>query len=172
MGYTTEFYDEVTLNKPLTNELYDYLIKFSNTRRMKRDVEKIKEMGYGGDYGIDGEFFVDGKNYYIYGDGADDSIIDYNTPPATQPGLWCQWIPTADRMAIEWDRGEKFYSADEWMVYLLNKILAPHGYTANGKIYAYGESNDDHWMISVVDNKVNVYEGQIVYKDEYGNIVE
>ena len=168
MGYTTYFSGQVTLDKPLTTELYDYLMKFYKIRHMKRDVEKIKEMGYEGDYGVEGEFFVEGENYNYM----DNSIIDYNTPPTTQPGLWCQWIPTKDRMAIEWDEGEKFYCADEWMDYLLNKILAPHGYIANGKIYATGESSDDHWMISVVDNEVKVYGGRVIYEDEYGRIIE
>lgn len=166
MGYTTYFDGQIELDKPLTDELYDFLIKFSNTRRMKRDVNKLKEMGYDGDYGVEGEFFVDGEG--AFGQRFDDSIIDVNQPPHTQPGVWCQWIPTDDRMAITWDGGEKFYHADEWMKYLVERILAPKGYVANGEIFATGEDSDDLWKIKVVDNQVNVYGGRVIYEDEAG----
>ena len=172
MGYTTTFSGEVTLNKPLTEELYFYLINFSRTRHMKRDVEMLKEAGFTEDYGVEGEFFVENTDYYSKIIGKDETIIDINTPPSTQPGLWCQWIPNHNRVTIEWDGGEKFYHAAEWMDYLITKILVPQVYIANGKIYAYGEDSDDHWMLSVVDNEVKIYTGYIVYKDEHGNVVE
>ena len=107
MGYTTDFSGSLSLSKNLTPEQFDYINLFSNTRRMKRDVNKLMEL-YNGKYGypqtdlsvdelvlnhetglfeqpsiaekiygIDGSFFV--KN-----DGVmtkDDSIIDHNTPP-------------------------------------------------------------------------------------------
>lgn len=154
MGYTTEFEGRIELDKPLTEELFTFLIKFNHTRRMKRNPEKLKEMGFTGDYGVEGEFFVDGDE--PFGQGPDDSILDYNQPPRTQPGLWCQWVPTEDRNGIEWDGNEKFYHAGEWMLYLIDHILKPAGYVANGVIHAQGEFDDDAWDLCVMDNVVFV----------------
>ena len=154
MGYSTEFEGRIDLNKELTDELFNFLMKFAETRRMKRDPKKLKEMGFEGDYGIEGELFVDGGGFA--GQDHDDSIIDYNNPPKTQPGLWCQWIPTDDRKGLEWDGGEKFYCADEWMDYLIRRILAPAGFVANGLIQAQGEFEDDVWELAVSNNKVTV----------------
>lgn len=93
MGYTTDFIGELTLSQPLTLTQFEYLRKFHDTRRMKRDVTKLMELykgkhGYPGTspeintpeeiYGVDGEFFVDGDEYI---QGKSDSIIDNNTPP-------------------------------------------------------------------------------------------
>ncbi len=91
MGYTTNFDGSLKLSKNLTEEQFDYLTKFNDTRRMKRDVNKLMEMydgkhGYPGRtgtpeeiYGNDGEYFVGGKGHA--GQDRDDSIIDFNTPP-------------------------------------------------------------------------------------------
>lgn len=92
MGYTTDFWGELTLSKPLSKKRLDYINTFSETRRMKRDVNKLMELYKGkfghpnpmdktpqGIYGRDGEYFA-------YDDGNagqvnDDSIIEYNCPP-------------------------------------------------------------------------------------------
>lgn len=154
MGYTTEFEGRIELDRALDEELYQFLMKLNETRRMKRDPKKLEEMGFTGDYGVEGEFFIDGAGYY--GQAEDESILDYNRPPKTQPGLWCQWRPTLDRKGLEWDQGEKFYCADEWMMYLIDRILKPAGYVANGTIYAQGEDSEDTWELHVRDNQVSV----------------
>lgn len=94
MGYTTDFSGELTLSKPLTVSQFKYLEKFSKTRRMKRDVNKLMELykgkgGYPGRtvkkntpeeiYGKDGEYFVGASGFA--GQDSDASVIDYNTPP-------------------------------------------------------------------------------------------
>jgi len=145
MGYTTEFTGKVILNKSLDDDTYNFLKKFNETRRMARKVDKK--------YGIEGEFYVDGKGFA--GQDDDGTVIDHNRPPKTQPGLWCQWVPSEDKMSIEWDGGEKFYSSYEWMVYLIDKVLAPKGYICNGTIEAQGEGTDDHWWLVVKNNKVS-----------------
>ena len=154
MSYTTEFEGRIELNKPLDEELFNFLMKLNQTRRMKRDPQKLKEMGYPDDYGIDGEFFVDGGG--LFGQEIDDSVMNGDIPPQTQPSLWCRWRPTTDRSGIEWDGGEKFYCADDWMRYLIDSILAPAGYLANGEIQATGE---EVWQLIVTDNEVNTIYG-------------
>jgi hypothetical protein len=145
MGYTTEFRNRFNLDKKLSDEDFNFLTKFNETRRMKRNLPA--------EYGIDGEFYVDGGG--SFGQAQEESIVDYNEPPSTQPGLWCQWVPTEDRMGIEWDGGEKFYHYTEWIKYLIEKILSPRGYTLNGIVRWQGEDMDDRGQIEIVDNKVH-----------------
>lgn len=145
MGYTTEFSGTIKLNKKLDKATHEFLVKFNQTRRMARNVDKK--------YGVEGEFYVDGKG--AFGQDCDSTVIDSNRPPKTQPGLWCQWVPTDDGMGIVWDGSEKFYSSAEWMVYIIDKILAPKGYVCNGTIEAQGEDTSDHWYLIVNNNVVS-----------------
>jgi hypothetical protein len=154
MGYTTDFDGNFTLNRPLDDETYEFLKKFAHTRRMKRRVDSK--------YGIDGEFYVDGTG--DFGQDDDGTVVDHNKPPRTQPSLWCQWIPTEDKLHIEWDGGEKFYSYIEWLKYIITNFLEPKGYSLNGKVHWYGEDREDNGIIVVKDNKVSTKEGRIVYR--------
>lgn len=179
MGYTTYFNGTVKIEPQLTDELKNYLNKFAEVRHMKRDNVKLHERfknqvkkdemityahGLDGQYGVEGEYFIGGEG--DYGQMADSTVVNQNEPPSTQPDLWCQWIVN-DNNELEWDDGEKFYNAGEWMTYLVNKILAPRGYTCNGEIFADGESSDDFWKIVVKDNEVVVYDGHIIYEDHH-----
>lgn len=141
MGYQTDFVGKFSLNKQLTNEDKTFLEKFAETRRVARNIEG---------YGVEGEFYVDGNDY------SDNNIIDSNRPPSTQPGLWCQWVPTEDGMGIEWDQGEKFYNYVEWLVYLVDNFLAPKDYVLNGEVEWYGEGREDTGTIVVKDNVVSI----------------
>jgi hypothetical protein len=144
MGYTTDFQGKLDFNKPLSDKMFNYLKLFSETRRMKRNVSDV--------FGIEGEFFVFGSD--DWGHNQEKNIVDYNQPPSTQPGLWLQWIPTEDKLSLEWDGNEKFYSYTEWLVYLIHKILAPNGYVLNGTIQWQGEENGDVGEIFVENNRV------------------
>ena len=146
MGYTTDFSGRFELDKPLAPKMKKFLTLLNETRRMKRNVDEA--------FGIDGEFFVFGTG--SYGQDHDNSIVDFNQQPSTQPSLWCQWVPNEDGTAIEWDGGEKFYAYSEWLFYLINKILAPNGYTLNGTVIWQGEETGDVGKIHVVDNVVTV----------------
>lgn len=160
MGYTTEFEGQVTIEPPLNPSERDYLLKFANTRHMDRG---------------NGQYHVDNGRDNDY----DYDVRDHNRPPAEQPGLWCQWVPTADGSALEWDGGEKFYNPVEWMQYIINHFLKDGaeasnttdpqftGFTfnhvLNGTIVAQGEDPGDRWLLAVKDNEVARYQGQIVY---------
>lgn len=146
MGYTTEFKGKFSLNKKLDKETHDFLVGLATTRRMAR---KLPEK-----YGIEGEFYVDGKGFSFQ--EHDDSIINYNQPPKSQPSLWCQWIPTSDGLAIEWDGNEKFYSYVEWIEYIIKKILSPRGYALTGKVTWQGEEQPDRGIIEVKNNEITV----------------
>jgi hypothetical protein len=162
MGYTTDFSGEFTLDKPLTAEHKAYLLAFNQTRRMKRDPAKL-----GPDpirkaaklpAGVDGEYYV--GSTAEYGQHSTSDILDYNGPPASQPGLWCQWTPTGDGTAIIWDEGEKFYDYVEWAEYLLEHFLTPWGYRVNGAVEWFGEDRGDIGRILIVNNAVTVQPGE------------
>lgn len=143
----------------------EYLKEFSHTRHM----------GYhGGPYITDEAVLNTGGT--IPG--------EQNTPPDGQPGLWCQWAPTDDGAALEWDGGEKFYDSEEWMRYLIDTFLSDSAalrkeiawghprvegryyadqfgaftfdHVLNGVIEAQGEDVSDHWWLIVHDNTVKV----------------
>lgn len=171
MGYTTDFEGHIEIDPPLNQHEIDYLTKFSESRRMKRTA---------------GPYFVEGSGFR--GQDLEDDVIDSNRPPDGQPGLWCQWVPTADGQYIIWDGGEKFYDSPEWMKYLIDHFLKPgceasqlvdgikdkvptpfanftFDHTLNGEIYAQGESSDDRWVLVVRDNEVGVSDAEITYGD-------
>lgn len=151
MGYSTEYTGTATITPPLNPTEIAYLTKFAETRRMHRD---------------HGPYFIGGSG--ILGQGRDADIRDYNRPPAGQPGLWCQWIPTDDGTALQWDGNEKFYEGPAWMQYLIDHFLRPgataqgqpgfeqftFNHTVNGTLAAQGEIPDDQWLLIVTDNHV------------------
>ena len=164
MGYTTDFYGSFNFNKPVTKELAEYIDKFCSTRRMQRNVDEIKklfpnwkELCFNGELGDEGEYFVGGEGFM--GQGKETTIINYNRPPATQPGLWCQWIVSEDGNSLEWDGGEKFYSYDAWLEYLIVNFFEPLGYVLNGEVEFQGEDYDDFGAIIVEDNVVDLKYG-------------
>jgi hypothetical protein len=148
MGYTTDFSGSITVSPALSADEIAFLNKFSETRRMNR---------------TKGPYFVDGSD--DFGQGRDEDILDYNEPSKGQPGLWCQWVPTSDGTAIEWDGGEKFYHAAEWMEYLIDHFVGSkpkaaselpflQAHMLNGEILAQGEDISDRWLLIVTDNEV------------------
>lgn len=152
MGYSTDFEGGIFFDKELHPKLKKFLDKLSTTRRMKSN--KMKSL-----YGIEGEFFVNGKG--AFGQETTPEVIDQNSPPSTQPSLWCQWMPTDDGMGIEWDGGEKFYYYVEWLEYIINKITKPNGYVANGEITWQGEERQDKGRIIVRDNVITTEEIEV-----------
>lgn len=154
MGYTTNFTGTLKLNKQLTPEDKDFLEKLANTRRVARNVPA--------EFGVEGEFYVSGEGFM--GQDHEDTVIDYNRPPKTQPSLWLQWVPTEDGMGIEWDGGEKFYNYEEWLRYLINSFLAPRGYVLNGQIEWSGEESTDMGILQVKDNVLKVLRAEINFK--------
>lgn len=155
MGYTTDFSGSFKLDRPLDIETFNLLKGLSSTRRMARNVDEKK-------YGVEGEFYVKGKGFA--GQDRDKTIIDFNTPPKTQPGLWCQWVPNDTGTEIEWDGNEKFYCYVEWIQYIIDKILTPRKYKLNGEVEWQGEDSGDVGKIVIKNNVVKVKQGHIVYR--------
>jgi hypothetical protein len=155
MGYTTDFSGAFQLDRELTDAQVEYLLKFSNTRRMKRDPLSLEVLPdplrekVGLPIGKDAEFYVDDSNM---------GVLEINYPPSTQPGLWCQWIVGDDNQTICWDGGGKFYNYVEWLEYIIENFLKRWDYTLNGEVGFQGEEFEDRGTIKVVDNAITVVE--------------
>lgn len=145
-------------------------------------------------YGLDGEFFVgggefgQGKDNSIIDNNTPPGQIGYNEGNMEwnerykenerrsengecQPGLWLRWEVVNDeedenKMYLQWDGGEKFYSYIEWLKYLINKFFQPWGIMLNGEIEWFGEENTDMGKIIVKDNVVKVRVAKIEFEDE------
>ena len=160
MGYTTEFEGQFDLDDQLTEAQTAYLKAFSNTRRMKRDAEIVETFedpirkAAGLPVGKEGEYFVVAGGFA--GQDRDKSIVDYNNPPRTQPGLWCKWVPNYEANGIEWNGAEKFYYYVEWLEYIIDNFLKPWGHILNGRVRWRGEEMSDIGVITVKNNKVSV----------------
>jgi hypothetical protein len=172
MGYSTDFEGSFTLDKPLTKAQLAYLNRFSSIRHMGRNAslaEKIPDplrIAVGLPIGQQGEYFVEVKEKYGFRQGTDESVLDENTPPSTQPTLWCQWVMNEEvwihdggtraeaGTQISWDGGEKFYCYVKWLEYIIKNFLIPWGYKLNGKVKYQGERDGDKGTITVKDNVV------------------
>lgn len=167
MGYTTNFRGHFTLDTPLTTEQGDYLRMFCDTRRMKRDKDvaaTLKDplrVAVGLPLGPDACYYVGlGEDH---GQISDASILEYNDPPAGQPGLWCKWtVPDIGRKAnqsIEWNGVEKFYDYIKWLEYIIKHFLEPWGRKVTGVVKWSGEEPGDVGKIIAKDNKLEIVEG-------------
>jgi hypothetical protein len=157
MGYTTDFWGELTITPALTPEQVKYIQAFNKTRRMKRDPDRLARMYdvdplVGPTFGIDGEFYVGGEG--DFGQDRDDSVVNYNDPPRSQPGLWCQWTVNDEGTQLYWDEGEKFYDYVDWLEYMIEKFFVPWGKKLDGVIDWDGEDSDDRGRIIVQANAV------------------
>jgi hypothetical protein len=169
MGYDTNFCGSFELDKPLSKEHKDYLSKFSETRRVKRKQTVASKMAdpvriaAGLPIGKQGAYFVGGLGFA--GQDDDASVIEGNTPPDGQPGLWCQWVPSNDGTAIVWDGSEKFYNYVEWIKYLVENFIKPWGYVLNGEVEWSGDDADDRGLICIDNNVVKIKVARITYEE-------
>ena len=163
MGYSTQYWGVVYVHPVLNASERRYLSTFATTRRMASTL---------------GPYYVGRPG--PYGQDHTPDIIDDNAPPEGQPNLWCQWVPTLDGVALQWNGQEKFYDADLWMRYLIDHFLREgavasdeadpqfldfgFNHRCNGMVFALAVPEGgviDAWRIDVVDNAVGVYEYRV-----------
>lgn len=164
MGYTTEFLGEFTLDKPLDPIIGNLINGLAFTRRVKRDIYQLaKILNLSREeadmrYGVEGEYYYNKDDFKNYGQTVDDSILDFNMPPSTQPGLWCQWIYCKEDNVIKWNGGEKFYNYVDWIKYIIERILKPNNYKLNGIVKWQGDETFDRGEIQINNNKIKIIE--------------
>ena len=170
MGYSTDFSGFIEITPKITEAHAEYINKFTENRRQKwnMSVEKREDplrIAVDLPVGIEGEFFTGatGGNFNCCGQESSSDVLDSNRPPATQPGLWCQWEINEDGDLV-WDGGEKFYEYVEWLQYMIDNFFKRWGYVLNGSIEWSGEDRDDLGCIDVKDNVVTTLRGQVIYE--------
>lgn len=146
MGYNTDFAGSFEIKpEPLEENLTEFLKNLGSTRRMKRTLSP--------NYGIDGEFYVYGKGNF--GQDKEENIVDYNEPPSTQPGLWCDWVPVINydgppkAISIAWNGSEKTYNYIKWIQYIVENFLLPFDYWLEGEVVWQGEEIFDRGLIKI-----------------------
>lgn len=170
MGYSTTFKGSIQVEPPLSPEEIKFLQGFARTRRTQR-----KEGPY---YVAPEQSKTVSFDQSVGQDYGNPNVTDMNNPPLGQPGLWCQWEPTDDGKAIEWNGSEKFYDSLEWMQYLMDhfigpkpiasqlpafKFLKPH--KCNGEIAAQGDDPSDQWKLVVKNGKCKRLRGVVHYEE-------
>lgn len=152
MGYSTTFCGQIAVVPPLNKDEITYLQPFNETRHMVRK---------SGPYNVDTD------------SDSESDVIDHNSPADSQPGLYCQWIPSENGKFIQWDGGEKFYHSGPWLQYLIDHFLSAGAqarkvlpffkdHRLDGLIEAQGETTSDKWYLLVTNNKV-----EKLSKEEY-----
>lgn len=156
MGYDTTFNGSLTFNKKPTAQFKEYINRFSSTRRMPRDVGKIKELYPNWrEYCFFGELGKMGEYFAIEENASDKSIIDVNGYTCSvHPSLWCCWVVKGNKLV--WNGAEKFGNYVEWLKYMITHFFNPFGYVLNGDIEFQGEDSSDHGVIHVVNNVVQM----------------
>ena len=150
MGYTTRFFGRFNLDRTLDEATWRLLHGIESTRRMRRDLARVMPADAAAAFGTEGEFYFGGTG--CRGGDEDETVVDGNLPPSTQPGLWCDWRPTADRKGLEWNGAEKSYASAAWIRYLIDRVLAPRGYVLDGSVSWQGEREDDVGRLVVERN--------------------
>ena len=170
MGYTTWFEGGLTPNKPFKKEFVNYINAFSEKWHEPEDVEIIKRFDpdwakhcLDGNLGPYGMYYVGNFDEGSFNKG----IIDRSAAKGyTCPGYRCDWCINEEAGVVEWNGGEKFYQYTDWLIYLIENFFEPAGYILNGEFIWIGEDSEDRGKISVVNNKVSEFLGEIVYEDE------
>lgn len=154
MGYSTDFSGSLTIEPPLNQVEIDFLQKFAETRHMDRE---------------QGPHFIDGNgDFGSFSLKGTNGVRDHNSPDASQPSLYCNWIPSEFGDELEWNGSEKTYESENWIKYLIEHFLKPGclakdalpflqaNHVLNGVIEAQGEDNADHWAMRVTDNVMQI----------------
>lgn len=104
-------------------------------------------------------------------------VIDWNSPPQDQPGLYTGLRIANGGEVLEWDGNEKPGYLTDWVRYVINYLLRPYAvfhemaqqvdegnplrsftfdHVVNGKLV--GTARDGTWAIYVIDNAVEQVE--------------
>lgn len=150
--YNTEFNGSFKFSEKVSLDIKELVNGISRTRRVTRDVEKLEEY-YGDDF-YGGQFFVPGEDSDPEEDNDEDFIIDGNTPPGDQPGLWMDWEITDDGRFLQWSGGEGFRFYLEWLEWLNDNIFIPEGLGLDGAIHYQGWDDRDNGTIFMVKNEI------------------
>ena len=126
-----------------------------------------KEVSIGYHTDFDGKFTLDKPITEEHSDIL-KKFADERHEASKYPGIWCQWIPNEEKLAIVWDESEKFYEYTAWIKYLIRVYLKPWGYTLNGSVVWDGENVSDNGIIVIEENEVE----EVNYADHTAQLEE
>lgn len=170
MSYYTYFDGAIQFNKPLNNDLADFIKKFAATRHFQRDTETLmQELDENNinikdilppvpginDFGENCKFFAIPNHDSKWNNTWLDSVMDFNSPPEDCPSLWCDIYlsKTHDKLYL---RNGTNYRYVSWLEWLIKYFFAPAGYILNGSVCYNGEDRDDRGVIVVENNSISV----------------
>ena len=156
MGYSTEFEGTFKLDKPLKPRHMEYLEVFSDTSHVKFRIDGLAKLPDPLRRSVRLPIGDEGAYFLGITDEIDAFIMDRFQPPRGMPYGLCDWHPSRDGRAIEWNGREKFSHYVEWLAYLIEHFLKRWGYTLNGEVTWEGEDPTDSGIIVVRDNVINV----------------
>lgn len=52
-------------------------------------------------------------------------VASYNRVAVGMPGMWCPWTCCDEGCCLRWDQGEKPYTPERWLRYLIDTFLRP-----------------------------------------------
>ncbi|MFI1656029.1 hypothetical protein ACH4ZU_14110 [Streptomyces sp. NPDC020472] len=107
MGYEIHYSGEISVIPPLNAAEVAFLSDFAGSRRVER---------------LSGPYRCDGGPRP---EPADPDILDRNTPPSGQPGLFCGWTPRSDGAALQAPKVGDYFNPAEWLTYLIETFLSP-----------------------------------------------
>lgn len=160
MSYETKIQGQFALYHPLEPNQTLYLQTFSNTRRMKRKASIARNMpdpiriNAKISLGKDAQFFTGGIG--LHGQDKDPSIINFNQPPASQPGLWCPWTIFSDNQTIIPIHTKTPYEFNSWLHFIIENFVKRWNNTLNGSIIWQGEKIEDRGKTIVKDNVIQI----------------
>jgi len=144
----TDFLGCFKTDKKLDSKTAFLVRGIGTSRRRKRDV--------GPEYGEEGEFYIDGVGHN--GGDWDETIVDQNEPPGSQPSLNCPWWLQDDNQTLKWDGIEGAYSYISWLRYLIKKIIKPNGFKISGDVKWQNRGElEDKGVILIKNNRVSYF---------------
>ena len=154
MGVQTEYLGHIDVVPSLNEAERNYLHRFARSRRCYRP---------------EGPYAVDPHN--PHDDNSDAAVELYNTLATGQPSYWCDWEPCPEGCCISWNGLEKFYSALDWLEYLIDHFLRSNAHAlasgdpqfsdftfdhqTNGLILGEQQDNRELFAIVVTDGSVD-----------------
>lgn len=163
MGYHTDFDGVFTFSRPLTVNELNKLNKFLELRHVTLDMSDVpdseKENTLFGEFGENGIFYF----------GEKALTTDVNRPPklnnVLHMDLYIPWEVGADGDFLSGLYGKAYKPVDS-LRFLIDYFFSKIGVTLNGKVTWEGEESGDVGLINVINNKINVHNGVIVYDNE------
>jgi hypothetical protein len=106
MGLHTDYLGSLRIKPSLSPAEVDFLKSFNHTRHCG-DRAALDVVAHPAD-----------------NDPAGD-VASHNFVAVGMPGLWCPWTCCDEGCCLRWDQGEKPYTPERWLRYLINTFLRP-----------------------------------------------